>query len=55
MCDMTLANYDVRFPTTEQREGSDAANIDPDYSAAYVVIETERGDRGYSLIFTISR
>ena len=50
-----LNTYDVRFPTSEQRHGSDAINIDPDYSAAYIVIETEQGDRGYSLIFTIGR
>ena len=50
-----LNTYDVRFPTSEQRHGSDAVNIDPDYSAAYIVIETEQGDRGYSLIFTIGR
>ena len=30
-------------------------NKDPDYSAAYVVLETERGDHGFSLIFTIGR
>ena len=50
-----LATYDVRFPTSEQLLGSDAINTDPDYSAAYIVIETERGDRGFSLIFTIGR
>ena len=50
-----LTTYDVRFPTSEQRHGSDAINIDPDYSAAYIVIETEQGDRGFSLIFTIGR
>lgn len=50
-----LTTYDVRFPTSEQRHGSDAINVDPDYSAAYIVIETEQGDRGFSLIFTIGR
>lgn len=30
-------------------------NVDPDYSAAYIVIETEQGDQGFSLIFTIGR
>ena len=50
-----LTTYDVRFPTSEQLDGSDAANVDPDYSAAYIVIETEQGNRGFSLIFTIGR
>lgn len=27
----------------------------PDYSAAYIVVETEQGNTGYSLIFTIGR
>lgn len=50
-----LNAYDVRFPTSRQRHGSDAVNIDPDYSAAYIVVETEQGDRGFGLIFTIGR
>ena len=32
---------DVRFPTSQQLDGSDAMNPDPDYSAAYV----DPGDR----------
>lgn len=32
---------DVRFPTSEFLDGSDAMNPDPDYSAAYITIETE--------------
>jgi len=46
---------DVRFPTSEQLDGSDATNKDPDYSAAYISLQTEQGDVGYSLIFTIGR
>ncbi|MFC1796548.1 enolase C-terminal domain-like protein, partial [Pseudomonadota bacterium] len=46
---------DVRFPTSEYLDGSDAIHKDPDYSATYVVIETEQGYTGYSLIFTIGR
>ncbi|RLV61091.1 L-fuconate dehydratase [Parashewanella curva] len=46
---------DVRFPTSENLDGSDAVNKDPDYSAAYVVLETEQGDKGYGLVFTIGR
>src|SRR5919204_71582 len=33
--------YDVRFPTSLTLAGSDALNSDPDYSAAYVVLETD--------------
>ena len=32
---------DVRFPTSENLDGSDAMNQAPDYSAAYVVLETD--------------
>ena len=50
-----LSARDVRFPTSDQLDGSDATNKDPDYSATYVVIETETGNQGFSLIFTIGR
>jgi len=33
--------YDVRFPTSRAGAGSDAMNLDPDYSAAYVALETD--------------
>ncbi|RVE58666.1 hypothetical protein OJAV_G00196690 [Oryzias javanicus] len=32
---------DVRFPTSLEQHGSDAMHTDPDYSAAYVVLETD--------------
>jgi L-fuconate dehydratase len=32
--------HDIRFPTSEQLDGSDAMNPDPDYSAAYLVLRT---------------
>ena len=35
---------DVRFPTSRQLDGSDAMNPDPDYSAAYVVLETDHDE-----------
>ena len=49
--------HDVRFPTSQQRDGSDAMNPDPDYSAAYVVLHTDepRGLEGHGLTFTIGR
>ena len=33
--------HDVRFPTSRSLDGSDAMNPEPDYSAAYVVLETD--------------
>ncbi|MFI2781804.1 enolase C-terminal domain-like protein [Streptomyces sp. ALB3] len=50
---------DIRFPTSEQLDGSDAMNPDPDYSAAYVVLRTEgtdgTGEEGHGFCFTIGR
>ncbi|MCX4552066.1 fuconate dehydratase [Streptomyces sp. NBC_01387] len=49
--------YDIRFPTSEQLDGSDAMNPDPDYSAAYVVLSTDMpgGVAGHGFCFTIGR
>ncbi len=46
---------DVRFPTSEQLDGSDAMNPDPDYSAAYLSLATDAGDGlvGAGFVFTI--
>ena len=47
---------DLRFPTSRLADGSDAMNPDPDYSAAYVVLETDRASlEGYGMTFTIGR
>ncbi len=54
---------DVRFPTSATADGSDAMNKDADYSAAYVILETDVPDLadpsgmlgGYGLTFTIGR
>ncbi len=46
---------DVRFPTSETLAGSDAVNHDPDYSAAYVILETDEGVLGHGHTFTIGR
>ena len=34
---------DIRFPTSRALDGSDAMNLAPDYSAAYVTVETADG------------
>jgi len=48
--------FDLRFPTSQQLDGSDAMNPDPDYSAAYVVLDTDAGAlKGHGLTFTIGR
>ncbi|WP_437959324.1 L-fuconate dehydratase [Sorangium sp. So ce119] len=48
---------DIRFPTSRSLAGSDAMNPRPDYSAAYVVLETDGPERieGHGLTFTIGR
>jgi L-fuconate dehydratase len=52
---VSLATYDVRFPTSRHLDGSDAMNPLPDYSAAYVVVRTSDGREGYGLAFTVGR
>jgi L-fuconate dehydratase len=47
---------DIRFPTSRDLDGSDAVNVDPDYSCAYVVLRTSRdGLEGHGLTFTTGR
>lgn len=52
-----LSIEDIRFPTSQQLDGSDAMNLDPDYSSAYVVLHTDAGDglEGHGSAFTIGR
>lgn len=47
--------HDVRFQTSAQLDGSDAMNPDPDYSAAYVILETDGDLEGHGLTFTLGR
>ena len=52
----SLRTIDLRFPTSQHLDGSDAMNPDPDYSAAYVILETDQPDlKGHGLTFTIGR
>jgi L-fuconate dehydratase len=50
-----LAVLDLRFPTSRTHAGTDAVHVDPDYSAAYVVLKTNTGLEGHGLTFTIGR
>lgn len=48
---------DIRFPTSRDLDGSDAMNAAPDYSATYVILDTDSdgGHQGHGLTFTIGR
>jgi L-fuconate dehydratase len=54
---LSLKTHDLRFPTSKFLDGSDAMNPDPDYSAAYVILETDhpRALSGHGFTFTIGR
>jgi L-fuconate dehydratase len=53
----SLSVRDIRTPTSRTLAGSDAVHTDPDYSATYVVLETDARDelRGHGITFTIGR
>jgi L-fuconate dehydratase len=52
-----LVTTDIRFPTSLTLDGSDAMTVAPDYSAAYVILETDHpgGLTGHGLTFTSGR
>ena len=50
-----ITALDVRFPTSLELDGSDAVNVDPDYSAAYVTVQTDGGEVGHGFVFTCGR
>jgi L-fuconate dehydratase len=55
---ITITNVrviDLRFPTSRESIGSDAVNKDPDYSAAYCILETDTDLAGHALSFTLGR
>lgn len=57
-CKITsLEIRDIRFPTGDNLDGSDAMNPNPDYSAAYVILKTDHPFKleGHGLTFTIGR
>jgi L-fuconate dehydratase len=51
----SLDTFDLRFPTSRTQDGTDAMHVDPDYSAAYVILGTDEGLSGHGLAFTIGR
>ncbi|MEO6830164.1 MAG: hypothetical protein ABI164_10185 [Acidobacteriaceae bacterium] len=46
---------DIRFPTSRKLDGSDAMDPSPDYSLAYVVLQTDGGMEGHGFTFTSGR
>jgi L-fuconate dehydratase len=51
----SVVTQDVRFPTSLELDGSDAVNVDPDYSAAYVTVSLDNGEQGHAFVFTCGR
>lgn len=51
----SVVTQDVRFPTSLELDGSDAVNVDPDYSAAYVTVHLDNGEQGHAFVFTCGR
>ena len=51
----SVVTQDVRFPTSLDLDGSDAVNVDPDYSAAYVRVVLDNGEEGHAFVFTCGR
>ncbi len=54
---IAMDTADVRFPTSQSLDGSDAMNPNPDYSAAYMRLVTDDADghSGHGFVFTIGR
>ena len=54
---IAIETSDIRFPTSQSLDGSDAMNPDPDYSAAYlrIITDAEDGLEGHGFVFTIGR
>ena len=52
----SLEVRDIRFPTSDALHGSDAIHVDPDYSCAYVTLQTDvDGLEGHGITFTLGR
>jgi L-fuconate dehydratase len=53
----SVKTVDVRYPTSQNLDGSDAMHPAPDYSAAYVILGTDssEGLEGHGMTFTAGR
>ncbi|KAH9523421.1 Mitochondrial enolase super member 1 [Bulinus truncatus] len=51
----SLTVEDIRFPTSLEKDGSDAMNKAPDYSCPYVTISSQSGLKGNGITFTVGR
>jgi L-fuconate dehydratase len=52
----SMSVNDVRYPTSDFQDGSDAIHADPDYSCVYVVLKTSKdGLEGHGLTFSLGR
>ena len=50
-----IRTADLRFPTSDALDGSDAMHSAPDYSAAYCVVQTDDNQSGAGFAFTCGR
>jgi L-fuconate dehydratase len=50
-----VRTLDLRAPTSRTLAGSDAVHADPDYSAAYAILDTDGAETGHGFTFTIGR
>ena len=50
-----LVVKDVRFPTSLEKDGSDAMHKSPDYSCPYVIVKTDTDLEGRGMTFTVGR
>ncbi len=58
MSEIQITGYsvrDIRFPTSDSLDGSDAMHAAPDYSVAYIVLETTGDVEGHGFTFTLGR
>ncbi|ESP05217.1 hypothetical protein LOTGIDRAFT_227879 [Lottia gigantea] len=46
---------DIRFPTSLEKDGSDAMNKAPDYSSPYVILKTDSQLEGHGITFTVGK
>jgi L-fuconate dehydratase len=51
----SLELVDLRFPTSRTNAGTDAMHVDPDYSAAYVIMRVDGDLEGHGFTFTVGR